>query len=333
MADTESGLVSVIILNWNGGEVVLRCVQSVIEQSHRSIELIVIDNGSCDGSMEHIREMLTGVDRFERVHCISHLENLGYAAGMNSGIRAAAGAYALLLNMDVYLDPQFVEVGVRTFAGEKDIGMVGAKIFRLVDGRRTNQVASTGLMLRRRVQFAGLRDDAGEQDVFGPNGCCPLLRRKMLEDVKMPSGDYFAKEFFAYHEDTDLWFRAQLRGWRCRYQPAAQAWHVHSASTGGKVRLTEKPPLYQYHTLKNRYLVILRTFPGGLLVRLLPSLFLTECLMIPYFLLMSPRILLQLPRAWLYVARSIGPVLAERAHIQASRTASIAHLRTLFISF
>lgn len=164
-------------------------------------------------------------------------------------------------------------------------------------------------------------------------GCCPFLRRALLEDVKLPGGEYYANAFFAYGEDTDLWFRAQLGGWRCLYQPSMRVWHVFSGSVGGKMKLIDKPPFFQFHALKNRYLMIMRNYPAALLVAMLPYLVLAELLIPLYLAVVAPRLLSQLPRVWWYLLRSLPRVQRERAYIQSRRVVSSAYLQQFFVCF
>jgi len=333
-------LVSIVILNWNGGEYVRDCIDHVLNQTHPAIELIVVDNGSTDGSDDEIERA------YRQVTLIRNRENLGFAGGMNRGIEHAAGGFVLLLNMDAFLAPTYIEAAMRALAQRPEVGAVGGKIYQLVDGQKTSIIDSVGHLLQKRIahdfSLRGLEerpDDCAVREVvhnrliYGPDGSCPILRRSMLEDIRFPSGEYFDEKYFIINEDMDLWMRAHLRGWQALYVPEAVAWHVRSVSQGGQVRLVDKSDFYQRHALKNRYLTILKAFPVGLLLYLLPHLFLAETLTWGYFAAVKPRCLVNVVGAQLDVLRLLPWALARRKYIQSRRTASVRSLLPLFSKF
>jgi GT2 family glycosyltransferase len=194
-------------------------------------------------------------------------------------------------------------------------------------------VESAGLFLRKSLALVNSDNSEGEELVFAPSGCCPLVRRAMLDDVALAPGAFFDEAYFAFGEDLDLWFRAHLRGWQCLYQPLAVAWHTHSGSLGGRVGLFDKPAFYQRHALKNRYLTMAKDLPGGLLLWLSPWLMLTEGLLFWYVLLRRPGSLGNLLGAWREALRLLPDARRQRRQIQARRTVDWQSLRPYFRGF
>jgi GT2 family glycosyltransferase len=338
--NTIPSLVSVVILNWNGGESIRDCIDHVLDQTYPDVELIVIDNGSTDGSAEGVEQA------YPRAILIRNQRNLGFAGGMNRGIEYATGEFVLLLNTDAFLAPIYVEAVLCAIAERPRVGAAGGMIYQHVDGEKTAIIDSVGHLLRKRIahdfSYRGMEKGANgcispevreSRLVYGPDGSCPILRRTMLEDVRFPSGEYFDESYFIINEDMDLWMRAHLRGWQALYVPEAVAWHVRSVSQGRQIRLVDKANFYQRHALKNRYLTILKDLPLGLLLRLFPYLVLAEMLTGMYFAIVKPRCLVNLIGAQLDVLRLMPQVLARRKYIQSRRVVSAQSLLPLFTKF
>jgi GT2 family glycosyltransferase len=133
------GLVSAIVLNWNGGEEVLKCIEHLVRQSYAQLEILLVDNGSTDGSAKIAQE------RFPRIAVYKNGRNLGYAEGMNIGIGHSAGEYVLLLNQDAFLEPDYLEQGVKLFGDSETIGMIAGTVLNVgsekpVDKRGTSRL-------------------------------------------------------------------------------------------------------------------------------------------------------------------------------------------------
>jgi GT2 family glycosyltransferase len=230
--------VSVVIPNWNGRGWLPRCLAAIEGQEVSPIEVIVVDNGSSDGSLEYLREA------HPDVRAISLGQNTGFAHAANCGIRAAQAEFVALVNTDVVLSPDWLARLTRAL-DEPGIGSVACKMLSLEDRDR---VYDAGDILRRdgaceqRGRFA--RDD-GRWDVpgevFGACAGAALYRREALLEL-----GGFDERYFAYLEDVDLALRLALRGWRCRYEPAV-ALHAGGASAsqlpGGPERLVARNTL------------------------------------------------------------------------------------------
>lgn len=244
-----SGLVSFIVLNWNGKEVVCDCLESLLTQTYLSHEIIVVDNASVDGSREMLRERYAG-----RIQLIENKENLGFAGGCNTGIRAARGEWIALVNSDAAINPDWARAMVAGIQFSEKIGMAACKIFFW---EKPGTIENAGHVLSR-DGFGRLRGrleiDQGQYDkrraVFSPSGCAALYRRTMLDEI-----GFFDESFFAYADDVDLALRGRLAGYGCHYVPSAIARHRLSASFG------ILSPQKVYLSERNRVWLVIKNFP------------------------------------------------------------------------
>ncbi len=242
------GQVSAVVISWNGGEELKSAVASLRNQSLAPAEVVVVDNGSVDGSAEWLGEQ-------PDLRLLRNPRNLGFAVAANQGIRATAQPQVLLCNQDLVLDPGFLAAACARMERDPEIGSVGGRL------RREGLVDTTGHLLHRSGwvsnRGSGEPDDQRyptAEEVFGVSAAAVLYRRAMLEDVAL-SGEIFCESFFAYLEDVDLDFRARWRGWRAWYEPAATAAHRRGGSGLHRTAAIER------HVLANRALVLVRNAP------------------------------------------------------------------------
>jgi len=242
-------MVSAIVLNWNGKDVIMDCIQSILQQTYGLYELILVDNGSRDGSLAMIKERYQS-----RIKIIENPVNLGFAEGCNVGIRVSAGEFIALVNSDATLDKNWMNEMVKGMGRGESLGMCACKIY--FSGREgilenTGQTISRDGMGRTRGR---MQKDMGQYDkrcaVLCPSGCAAMYRRKMLDDIGL-----FDKKFFAYADDIDIGIRGRLLGYKCFYVPAAIAYHQLSASFG--LLSSFKAFLLE----RNRLWVMIKSFP------------------------------------------------------------------------
>jgi len=246
--------VSVIVVNCNGRDHLEVCLSSLLRQTLQPVEVIVVDNGSNDGSVAFVRERFGAAIRL-----IANPTNPGYGAALNTGIRAARGRYLIALNNDTELDTGCVQALVEAADTYPNAGSCAPKILSFHD---RNVIDNVGHLLYIDGLSRGrgrLEVDRGQYDrpeeVIGASGCAVLLRRAMLADVGL-----FDEDFFAYCEDTDLALRARLAGWTCRYVPAAVVYHKYSAFWG------EYSPRKAFFVERNRVWTAVKCLPAWLLV-------------------------------------------------------------------
>lgn len=303
--------VSVIVVNWNGKHLLERCLPALLRQSHPDFEIILVDNGSIDGSAEFVSQ------RFPEIRLIENPANVGFASANNIAIRIAQGEFIATLNNDTQPEADWLQEITRGMQIDPRIGMCASKMLFYYRPRIIN---STGICLDK----AGIAWDSrgGEEDgenqdaiseVFGPCAGAALYRRRMLEEVGL-----FDEDFFAYLEDVDLAWRARLMGWRCIYIPTARVYHLHSAT--GK----EGSPWKNYLLGRNKIWTILKNYPAPEILLLLPAILFYDLAAVLYGLLTTgdTSSLRGRVAAW----RDAKRVLAKRREIQSKRIISFATL-------
>ncbi|MGH7642817.1 MAG: glycosyltransferase family 2 protein [Candidatus Dormibacteria bacterium] len=256
------GSVAVIAVNWNGREDCEAMMGSIRSQTLAPVQVVVVDNGSKDGSREWFQAQ-------PEVELLANSDNRGFAAAVNQGLRASASEFILLCNLDVALDPTFLAAAVARAQSAGDIGSVGGRLRRAIP--RTSPLDSTGHVLYLSGWVAnrdqGVAEDGRRhqaEEVFGVSAAAAVYRREMLEDVKL-NGEVLCEDFFAYLEDVDLDWRARWRGWRSWYEPDATASHRRGGTGLHRISAIER------HVVANRISVWLRNAPpawlrGGQLV-------------------------------------------------------------------
>jgi len=262
---------AVQIVTWNSAAVIDACLDSLAAQEDRGFDLVVVDNASRDDTPARVRRALAGG---LSGRLLESGRNEGFCGGHNRGLAASRSAWVLLLNPDATLPPDFV-ARFRALAARLDpeVGSV-APLILLPDGL----IDSSGLFLDRyrrvfdRGQGTPPGPDLREEDVLGGTGAVVWHRRAMLEDVA-EDGQALDERLFAYFDDLDLSWRAQLRGWRCRFVPALRA--VHGREGRNAIRPADgrhTSGFAQRLALRNRLLVLLKCERGGDLLRALPWL-------------------------------------------------------------
>lgn len=259
-------LVFIVILNWNGWQDTIECVESCRELSYPHFRILIVDNGSSDGSDAILRERLPGIE------FIQTGSNLGFAGGNNVGIRYALeqGAYYVwLLNNDTTIGSGALNALVEAAERNDRNGMVGSKV---VYSDNPVRIWYAGAVLDPqspwRPHHRGLNEeDRGQYDKTGATGyvtgCSLLVRSETVEDVGL-----LDEELFLYFEDADWSARASSAGWKLVYCPGSLVYHKVSLSIGGAAS-----PTLLYYTARNRLYFVKRNFPGKLLEALLYDFF------------------------------------------------------------
>lgn len=225
------GRVVTVILNWNGWRDTLACVRSCQRLVNVDNELIVIDNGSTDGSVERLQAEIPGL------RIIETGANLGYAGGNNVGVRLAideGAEFVWLLNNDTTVDPRALDELIAVMRSNPRAGIVGSKIFY---ADRPEVLWFAGGYCRPDYGWAMHRGqdevDTGQYDQIGPaefiTGCSLLVRRATVADIGVLDDGYFL-----YWEDVDWCVAAASAGWEIIYAFGSRVWHkVGGSGTGG----------------------------------------------------------------------------------------------------
>jgi GT2 family glycosyltransferase len=252
---SRNALVSITVVTYNSGRFIRRCLESALAQQYPSLEVVVVDNASTDGTADIL-------EQFEdRCQIVYNQENIGFAAAQNQAIGLSSGDWVLTLNPDVLLLPDFVASLMAAAAVDKRAGTICGKLLTIksnFDIPEEALVDSTGIYftpMLRHLDRGSQEVDNGHyrkpEYVFGATAAAALYRRKMIEDVAV-DGEFFDPDFFVYREDADVAWRAQLLGWRCIYTPYALGYHVRSVLPGNRRAL---PPEINMHSVKNRFLM------------------------------------------------------------------------------
>jgi GT2 family glycosyltransferase len=256
----------VVIPNWNGKDTIRATLDSLMKQGHES-EIVVVDNGSIDGSVKYLKQ------NYSSITLIEHTKNRGFAGGVNAGIRRAIennADYVALLNNDAVADQSWLGELVDILDSNVEVGIAASKMLD-AEGK---YIDSTGDLYtvwglpfpRGRSEIVSDKYD-DQLDIFAGSGGASLYRVEMLKQIGL-----FDENFFAYYEDVDLSFRAQLTGWKVRYVPTAIAYHQIGA-TSSKIK-----GFTTYQTLKNLPLLFWKNVPISLMPRVMPRLALSDTL-------------------------------------------------------
>lgn len=262
--------ISVVIVNYNGMRYLERCLTSLVRQTYRSFEMILVDNASTDGSAEWLAV------HYPDVQIVQSPTNVGFAEGNNLGIRAARGELIATLNTDTEVEPDYLE--------KLSVPMIRSTV---------GTCAPLMLQMARReiVDAAGLRVDrfgfawnigAGKaaamftqpRAVFGACAGAALYRRAMLDAIGL-----FDRDYFAFYEDADLAWRAHKARWECEFVPGAKVYHVHGASFG------KISPQKLFWLARNRWWTLVKNYSMPGLIVLMPFILVADVCALLYAML------------------------------------------------
>lgn len=240
--------VYIILVNWNGKDVTIACLDSLRQVAYPSYTVVVVDNASSDGSVEAIKS------RFPEVHLLEQTENLRFAGGNNAAIAYAldrGAAFICLLNNDTTVDTQFLSFLVERLEADANAGMAAPKIYYHDEPQRIWFAGGEISMWTGTMKHTGIREyDKGQHDTPRPidyaTGCCILAKREVVERI-----GGLDEAFFMYAEDADWSMRARRAGYTVCYEPRARVWHKLSVASGGHL---------SFFKMKNKFTSNLRFF-------------------------------------------------------------------------
>ena len=249
--------VTAIIVNWNDKDVIVECIQSLLDQNRNEIDIIVSDNGSKDDSVNFIRK------HFPSIKIIENGENLGFGSAVNRGLGLAKGDYLLFLNSDLKLHSKCVGELVKVLECDTNVGGTIPKILYI---DQQNTINSLGVLINYTgIAYPNLlgQKDSGYQEPFeSACGGIFMLRREVYETV-----GGFDEDLFLYHEDHDLSWRIRLAGWHLKVVPQAIMHHHYKFNKG---------ILKYYSSEKNRLHILLKNMEVKTLVLIFPALITIE---------------------------------------------------------
>ncbi|HEY5198079.1 MAG TPA: glycosyltransferase family 2 protein [Solirubrobacteraceae bacterium] len=303
--------VTAVVLTYDGRDLLDILIPSLRAQRYSDMSIVIVDNGSSDGTAGHVNE------RWPDARLIEIPVNIGVAAALNRGVRAADGEYVALLNNDLELEPDWLGALVGVLDRHPEAASATGK---LLNFHRRRELDAAGDLMR----WSGAPDqrghgepDRGQYDdavaVFSPCAGAALYRRSSFDAVGL-----FDEDFFAYMEDIDWGFRAQLAGFASRYEPAAVAYHVGGATTA------REPGRYVALQRRNQILLVLKNYPLAALVRHAPAILLHQA----GWVASSRRdgVLREHVAALRSAARAVPGTVRKRRPIQRGRRATVAQL-------
>jgi GT2 family glycosyltransferase len=302
MSQTIPIRASAIVVAYNSRAYLQLCLQSILDDLGPDDELIVVDNGSTDGSAELMEA------QFPAVRLI-RAENVGYAGGNNRGAAVARGEYLVFLNPDTVVQPGALAALLAPFAARPEIGLTTACIMHLhqpdVINTCGNTMHYTGLTYCRGAGQPRARY-AGSAEVDAVSGAAFAIRRDVFKQL-----GGFDERFFMYVEDTDLSWRARMAGYRCLYVADAMISHDYQPSFS---------PAKSFYLDRNRHLMLLKNLRRSTYLRMLPGLLLAELVTWGFMLLKGPRFWGVKPRVYHTLWRERATIRAIHRQAQLRRS-------------
>jgi len=306
---------AVVIPNWDGKSRLGACLDSIQAQSDPA-DVVVVDNGSRDGSAEFIRS------KYPKVILLQNQRNLGFAGGVNIGLRYALEnnyTYAALLNNDAIADRNWLKYLVEFLDKDKSGGIVVSKMLA-ADGKHIDSAGEAYSIWGLPFATGRGKLDRGQYDksgwVFGASGGASLYRLSMLKKIGL-----FDEDFFAYYEDVDISFRAQLAGWKVGFEPKAKVVHQIGATSKQIKGFTT------YQTVKNLPWLMWKNIPRPTLWKIMPRLYLAYISFI--FRALSKGQIWPVLKGVLMTKLLLPKKLLERRSIQKSRKVSLAYIDSI----
>lgn len=233
--------ITVVIPNYKGEKYLKNCVDSVFKSTKLNLNVIIVDNGSEDRSIEEIR------GKYPEIRCICLDRNYGFCRAVNVGIREADTPFVFLLNNDTLVCDGAIDALLQTIKCNDKVFSVEAK---MIQYHERNKIDSAGTFYNAlgwayaRGKDKNVHGYARKTESFAACGGAALYRKRIFEEIGL-----FDEKHFAYLEDIDIGYRARLHGYTNFYEPAARILHVGSASSGSrhnafKVRLSSRNNLY-----------------------------------------------------------------------------------------
>jgi GT2 family glycosyltransferase len=218
----EYPLVTIVVLNYNGLAFIRKCLSSVMELDYPSYEVLFVDNASTDGSVDEVKT------NFPKVKIIENSADLGFAAGMNVGLRYSAGSLIALLSIDTAVQPTWLKALVKQVMKDSLIGACGGKIWTLSNGHY-RMGSHDGLKVDKKLRMLEV-----PQEVSAICGSAFLVNKHVVESVGM-----LDEKYFMYFEEVDWCWRMRLAGYKCMYVPQAVSWHK-----GGHSEVPSRSKIY-----------------------------------------------------------------------------------------
>jgi hypothetical protein len=259
---TKWPVVSVIVLGYNGGDVLLRCLESVLGTNYPDFEIVLVDNASSDGSAGKLSRLYDG---HARVRIVRNATNVGFASGNNIGVRHAQGEYVAFLNQDTIVHPNWLCEAITLMQDRPKVGILQCKLVKLDD---PSIIDSAGHYINPLciavVRGHGEKDTAQfetEEEIFGANGAAMVMRKHVFEQV-----GGFDSSYFMTFEESDLCWRTWLMGYKVMYAPVGPVYHKSGFSRLRPGSLSHN----LYYSRRNRMFSMLKNYERRNMLRYFP---------------------------------------------------------------
>jgi GT2 family glycosyltransferase len=303
-----------VVLNYDGKELLETFLPSVIAQDHDDFEVVVVDNGSSDGSVELLRE------RWPEVRLIALPQNVGVTAALNEMVWAGSGEFVALLNNDVELEPSWLRILVDTMDRHPEAASAAGKLLQHRDRTAVDRVGDEVRWSSACFGRGSGERDVGQyesaEEVFTVGGAAAVYRRSALRAVGP-----FDDDFFAYVEDVDWGFRARLAGFTARYEPRAVGYHLGGGTLG------DINTFSLYHLRRNQLWLVLKNYPAASLRRHAPAVVLFNVVAVG-LAIRRGQVKLVL-KAYRDALAALRPTLRKRRAIQRQRVIGARELNRL----
>jgi len=303
----NSPFVSIIILNYNGKIFLDECLTSIFNTKYENFEIILVDNGSSDGSVEYVKEKY---GEKEKLRILALNKNMGFAKGNNEGFKIAKGEYIIFLNNDVRVEENWLKELVKVMEENSNIGAAQPKIL-LDDGIHIDAAGCFIDYMGRVYQRGVFEKDKGQynsmDEVFYAKGAAIIVKRKVLEEVGV-----FDPNYFLYYEETDLCWRIWLKGYKVVYVQNSIIYHKGGATIGKK-----RSPEAIFHARKNHIATLIKNYELKNLVKyLIPLIIRMLMYTIRLFLKRNLKIGGAYIRAIVWNIVHLKEILKKRAYVQ-----------------
>jgi GT2 family glycosyltransferase len=264
-SDVEFPLVSVIIVNFNGQAFMKNCLVSVSKTAYENFEVLVVDNGSTDGSVKLVKSFIK--QSTARIKLIVNPKNLGFAEGNNIGIGDSIGKYIAFLNNDTIVDPNWLQSMVALLEKDTQIACVQSLLLSK-NGLKVDSYGGTidifGKAEDKVISMENLKLATNSKiEIFSACAASMVVRKSVLKEV-----GYFDPKFFAYFEDVDLCWRMRLHGYIVVLDLNSVVYHLRSATSKKFGRR-----LFNFHLYKNQLAMLIKNYELKSLVKTLPGIF------------------------------------------------------------
>ena len=317
MTPARPPLFSIIVVNYNGLSFLKGCFDSLLGTTYPSVEILMVDNGSTDGSVPFVER------NYPQVKLIKSPTNLSYSGGNNLGIRHASGDYIVLLNNDTEVTPGWLEPLAEEFASDRTIAACQPKILMMTDRSSFEYSGAAGgymdwfgyPFLRGRI-FDVIEQDHGQYqnqvDLFWTSGAAMAIRKSVLDEIGLLDED-----FVLHMEEIDLCWRMHLMGYRLRARPDAVIYHFG----GGTLGRDQVAKLY--YNIRNSIFMLLKNVSARRLFWVLPIRALLDlAFLFKSLFTLDVKRAAAVPAAYAWLLIHLRLILKKRREIQRRRTVS-----------